>query len=152
MLSEQDMIEVLATVTDKFGGFMDRWKAGLVMAFRCSASGLFYPADYIKGWGTLYGIGLGPHVCSESLQSDYTTPPAEITNLTRSIHQIMHPLESSSAQMDHVMISPAELKAGKPVLVSDDPFYDLRAPILRARQLVNPKGRIKVLQAKFENQ
>jgi hypothetical protein len=64
----------------------------------------------------------------------------------------MHPLETSSAQMDHVMISPAELKAGKPVLVSDDPFYDLRAPILRARQLVNPKGRIKVLQAKFENQ
>ena len=151
MISEQDMLEVLATVTDKFGGFMDKWKAGLVMAFRCSASGLFYPADYLKGYGSIYGIGLGPVACSESLQSDYTTPPAEITNLTRSISQIMHPLESSRAQLDHVMISPAEMKRATPVLVVDDPFYDLRAPILRAKQLKNPAGRIKVLQSKFEN-
>jgi hypothetical protein len=152
MISEQDMIEVLKGVSDKFGGFMDQWRAGLVMAFRCSVSGLFYPEDYIKGWGTRYGIGLGPHVCSESLQSDYTTPPAEISNLTRAISQIMHPLGSSRAQMDHVMISPLELKKGSPVIALDDPYYETRGPILRAKQLINPRGRIKILSAKFENQ
>jgi len=29
-------------------------------AFQCSHSGLLYPEDYIKEWGTKYGRGMGP--------------------------------------------------------------------------------------------
>ena len=77
-------------------------KMGIEMqlVFACGASGLYFPADYVRLWGKPYGDGLGPDVCSETLQSNYDVAPPEPDRNTRSMDQIMHPLFVSRAQVD----------------------------------------------------
>lgn len=150
MLVEEDLVQVIKTVTDKFGQMMDAYRAGLVMAFRCGASGLLYPDNYLKDWGVKFGIGLGPHPVSESLQSQYDVDPPEITPAIRSIDQIMHPLVSSCAQLDMVMVSPAELRESGTVHDLADPGYMRRIAIIRPKQLKNPAGRLGIMQAAWE--
>jgi hypothetical protein len=149
MLTQEDLEQCAKTVTDRIGAIMDAYRKGLRLVFRCSASGLLYPEDYIKNWGVKYGIGLGPHVCSESLQSDYATAPPEITGQVTSIEQIMHPLYSSMAQMDHDMVPESQAEEMAPVLAHLDGSYRLRAPILRGKQLRNKQSRIQIMSTKF---
>lgn len=119
------------------------------LVFQCGESGLFYPADYVKNWGKLYGIGLGPSPVSESLQSEYDVEPAEMKGL-RSITQVMHPVRVSGAQMDMREVSVELLAPARPILVMDDPHMEARAQVLREKQLRNPAGKIRLMEAAWE--
>lgn len=124
----------------------------MVMAFRCGASGLFYPADYVKEWGRSYGVGLGPDVCSESLQTDYETAPPDITNKIRSIEQIMHPVYNCKAQMDWDLVERKEYEANLAIMANDDDDMYERGPILRDKQLKNKRGQLAVMQMAWDKQ
>jgi len=115
------------------------------LVFQCGESGLYYPSDYVKQWGRLYGIGLGPHPVSESLQSEYEVAPPDIRGL-KSIQQIMHPMRVSCAQMDMMEVVSTAVKENAAVLDIDDPDYEIRAQILRNKQLENPLGRVKMYE------
>lgn len=141
----------LKKVTDRTGGIIDQMnKKGFVPAFRCGHSRLYLPGDYLNGWGTLYGIGLGPDPVSEVLDSDYEAAPPDITPDIRRIEQIMHPLRSSMAQVDFLLVDPAEFKDQAAILDYEDEGMEERARIVRAKQLINPRGRLRVMQAKWE--
>jgi len=147
----EEMEANLRTVTDQVGRLMDQvQQKGFVPAFRCGHSQLLFPADYLKMWGHIYGIGLGPQPVSEVLDTDYDTAPPDITPEVKRIEQIMHPLRASSAQMDFVMVAPNVYADSLAVLEREDRDIELRAGIIRKRQLVNPRGRLRVMQAKWE--
>lgn len=141
----------LRSVTDDIGRLMDRvLQKGFIPAFRCSHSLLWLPGDYVKEYGRLYGIGLGPNPVSEVFDTDYGTPPPAITPDIQTIEQIMHPAGPCFAQVDFQLVAPEEFEAGKAILASEDPRVTKRAAILRAKQLKNPRGRLRALQAKWE--
>jgi len=127
-------------------------KLGLpkVLAFRCNHSGLYFPADYVKGWGKGYGVGLGPDPVSEVLDSDYDTAPPAINDNTREIESIMHPLVCTRMQVDLVEVNEAEYEDGRAVLASQDPRMRARARICRDKQLKNPRGRLRAIQASWD--
>jgi len=141
----------LLTVTDQVGKLMDMvLQKGFKPAFICSHSGLLLPGDYIKGWGRDYGIGLGPDPVSEVFDTDYDTPPPKMDNTIESIDQIMHPVGPSFAQVDFLMVDPARLlTANLAVLDKDDKRMKRRSEIILARQLVNPKSKLRGLRAAF---
>lgn len=120
----------------------NRLGVNVKMVFVCGDSGLLYPSDYLRNWGKPYGIGLGPHPVSESLQSEYEVDPPMITSATKSLDQIMHPLRSSCAQMDCLLVDVDNPQYAFAVIAAMDPDYELRAPILRAKQLANPRSRL----------
>lgn len=122
-------------------------KMGIEMqlVFACGASGLYFPADYVRLWGKPYGDGLGPDVCSETLQSNYDVAPPEPDRNTRSMDQIMHPLFVSRAQVDAILVEVNEAKASMAILDHEDTGMYLRSPILRAKQLSNPSSKINKL-------
>jgi len=122
----------------------------MVLAFQCGHSGLYFPADYVKEWGRLYGIGLGPHPVSEVLDSDYHTDPPDITRETRSLDQIMHPIGNCFAQVDHMLVEEGAYKDNLAVLDKDDPFMDARAAICRAKQDIHPKSKRRVMRVLWE--
>lgn len=141
----------LLSVTDQVGRLMDQaMQKGFVPAFQCGHSGLYLPGDYVKEWGRSYGIGQGPHPSSEVLDSDYYSAPPPITPDIQSIEQIMHPLITTFAQVDFCMVHPSELEGRLAVLVKDDPKMKTRARIVRAKQLANPRGRLRNMQAAWE--
>ena len=138
----------LRSVTDQVGRLMDQISGkGLEPVFRCSHSGLFLPADYVKEWGRKYGIGLGHSPVSEVLDSDYDTDPPELTNRTRRIEQVMHPVGPCMAQMDFLLVMPGQSFA---VLDLEDPAMETRAIIVREKQLKNPKSRLPLMRAALE--
>lgn len=142
-----DLEQSLKAVTDQVGKLMDRvLQKGFKPLFRCGHSGLFLPADYLKEWGRKYGIGLGVDPVSEVLDSDYDTAPPAIDPRIRSLDQIMHPLVTSRAQVDFVMVAPDE-EAQLAVIAEDDPYYERRAAIVRPKQLKNPRGRLRTMAA-----
>lgn len=122
----------------------------MVMVFQCGESGLYYPADYIKAWGRLYGIGLGPHPVSESMQSEYEVAPPAITPEIRSIDQIMHPMRVSMCQMDLDLVDEKVMQVGAAVLEKDDRHRDVRAKILLGKQIINPRGRIRIMRMQWD--
>lgn len=141
----------LRSVTDQVGKLMDIvLKKGFVPAFQCAHSGLYLPGDYIKQWGRTYGIGLGHSPVSEVLDSDYDTAPPEITPIIKRIEQIMHPVGPSFAQVDFVLVDPATFQGSAAILECNDCEMEKRAAIVRARQLVNPRGRLRTMQAAWE--
>lgn len=119
-----------------------RLGVNMVLVFECGESGLFYPSDYVRNWGKPWGDGLGPDVCSESLQSQYDIDPPEVSREIRDLNQIMHPLRSSKAQMDAHMVDVRTIEGLTPVAAHEDWDMRRRAPILRGKQLVNPRGRL----------
>lgn len=129
----------------------NRMGRNMVMAFQCGESGLYYPPDYIKEWGKLYGIGLGPHPVSESLQSEYEVAPPAITPETQSLLQIMHPVRSSCAQMDLDLVDASVFADKAAVLVHEDPLMRRRVPILYSKQVANPRGRLGATRAAWMN-
>lgn len=141
----------LRSVTDQVGRLMDAVaKTGFVPAFVCGHSGLYFPGDYLREYGRLYGVGLGPDPVSEVLDTDYETAPPDITPDVRRIEQIMHPLRASRAQLDFLLVAPDEYAARRAVLDVEDEGMEERARIVRAKQLANPRGRLRVMQAKWE--
>lgn len=119
------------------------------MVFRCAASGLFYPDDYVKQWGRKYGIGLGPTVCSESLQTDYETNPPNIDNTIKKVDQIMHPVYNIKCQMDWHVVEVAEAKTNMAILEQEDQDIFERGIVLLGKQLKNKRNRIHILHAEF---
>lgn len=121
-------------------------------AYRCAASGCYYPADYISEWGRKYGHGLGPDPVSETWQSEYSLPPPAITPDIRDINQIMHPCVVSRAQLDLVDVSEQEYNANRAITQSEDPYGTQRAEIVRKKQLENTRGRLRSMQAAWERE
>lgn len=142
-----DLEASIREVTDKTGGLMDLvLQKNFEPGFICGHSRLFFPPDYLKEWGKLYGIGLGPDPVSEALDSDYDTAPPEITPRTRSIDQIMHPLMVTRAQVDFVLLPPGSGIA-RAVLAEEDTALEKRVAIIRPKQLANKRGQLRVMQA-----
>jgi len=140
----------LRAVTDKVGLLMDKVaQKGFVPAFVCNHSGLLLPGDYVKQWGRKYGIGQGPSPVSEVLDTDYDTDPPEITKSIRSIDQIMHPVGPCFAQVDLLLVDPQEFAAKAAILDRDDEGMFKRCTIVRAKQLENPRGRLRTMQTKW---
>jgi len=119
-----------------------------VMVFRCGHSGLFFPGDFLRGWGSLYGIGLGYSPVSEVLDSDYQTPPPAISPAIRNIDQIMHGLCVCNAQVDAVLVPEAEYFSNRAVLAIDDAQMDERVKIILPKQLAKSPT-LKMLRANY---
>ena len=98
-------------------------------AFRCSRTGLLYPADYIEEWGRKYGIGLGPEPISEALVNDYHRKPVEGGEVP------MHGVGVCRSQIDLIDVTEAEFEAGRAVLAIDDPKLKKRGEIMFSRQI-----------------
>lgn len=142
----------IRATTDQVGKLMDLiLQKGFVLAFACSHSGLLLPGNYVKDWGRDgIGIGLGPHPVSEILDSDYDTPPAGIKGDMRRAEQVMHPIGYCFAQVDRVMVPPAEYSSKMAVLDRDDPDMLQRVKIIREKQLANPRSQLREFYAAWE--
>lgn len=149
---ELDLLRNVKALTDHMTMVDAVFKAArlgrnMVLAFECGASGLFYPANYVSDWGRIYGDGQGPHVSSESLQTNYYIDPPEVTSRTKRISDIMHPLAVSFAQVDAHLVEVSAFADNMAILAMEDDDMAKRAPILYAKQLANPLSRVK----KFSN-
>ena len=131
----------LKSVTDRLDHLDPLIEGREHMYFRCSHSGLFFPADYAKQWGRKYGIGLGTTVVSECLDSHYETFPTVHSGL-RSDTDVMHPVGVSWAPVQLIYTSAPVKKERMLIVDRDDPRMFRRAPLLRAKQLANPSNRI----------
>ncbi len=153
-MTEEQLAEMeanLRAVTDKVGRLMDQVaEKGFIPVFRCGHSGLYFKGDYIKEWGRLYGIGLGPDPKSEVLDTDYHCPPPAITPDIRRIEQIMHPVRVSGAQVDLLMVDAAEASTRWAIPEREDVDMYRRIEIIRPKQLVNPKSQIPQMHASWE--
>lgn len=98
-------------------------------AFRCRHSGLYFPPDYAKEWGRKYGIGMGPNVRSECLDTHFECPEAKAYD-----GEDMHPVGVCYAELDLVNITEEEYNAKRAVLASEDPDMTIRVRILKAKQ------------------
>lgn len=102
-----------------------------VWAFRCSRTGVLFPADYVEQWGRLYGDGLGPVPVSEALTNGYEQPIA--------IHPTkpsegMHPLGVCKAQVDLVLVTAKEYGEKKAITEKEDFDMSLRATLMKGKQ------------------
>jgi hypothetical protein len=104
-------------------------------AFRCSRTGVLFPADYIEEWGKKYGHGLGSIPVSEALTNDYRckTVPG------RPGSREMHVLAVSRAQVDLVDVTDEEYQARAAVIALTDPRMEERAKIMIDNQLIKSK-------------
>jgi len=146
-----DLEAALKATTDQTGGFMDIvLQKGFFPAFVCNHSGLLLPGDYVKEWGRSYGHGMGRDVSSEVLDSDYY---AELQNPeargVRSANQIAFPVGPSFAQVDRVMVSPAQFEQSKAIIDLQDEGYFERMKIILPKQL-NNSPRLRMIHARFE--
>lgn len=153
-MSPEELEQVTTQVTSS-KAFIDAMVAAnkkgvnLVPAFRCGHSGMYYPSDYLEEWGIGYGVGLGPTVVSECLDSIYTTEPAEL-KYCRSIDDIQHPVQVCHAQLDFVMVPKSEYDANLLIAHQDDLEMQLRRPIIIANQLDNPMSKIGMYRTEFK--
>lgn len=115
----------------------------MILVFQCGHSGLYLPGDYVKNWGRAYGVGLGPNPVSEVLDTDYHTDPPAITPEIQSIEQIMHPIGNSLAQVDYMLVEETAAADSMAVLAAADPYMRRRAAIVRGKQMVNPRSRLR---------
>lgn len=131
---------LLKTVTDRMDALDAMVTGKKDMYFRCSHSGMLFPPDYVKEWGRKYGIGLGPEPVSECLDSQYYVAPPD-PRTCQTLEDYMHPMGNTKAQIDFVLL-PAASPHDMLVLAKDDPRYNTRKLILRAKQVANPKSKI----------
>lgn len=120
------------------------------MYFVCLHSGKYFPANYVKEWGRLYGVGLGRDVVSECLDSQYEVVPS-LHNI-RSLKQIMHPVVASRAPLDVIYLPEPAPESELLIPAYQDKFGDARAEIIRANQLNNPANLIQVALAKADSE
>jgi hypothetical protein len=109
---------------------------GMVKAFRCSHSGLYYPADYVKEWGRKYGIGLGEKPVSECHDTQYLNPAVRGND-----GKEMHPTGVTGAQVDFCHVDETEYNANRAIIDLDDPNFLQRAEILKSKQSINRKSK-----------
>lgn len=121
-----------------------------VLAFRCAHSTGYWPGDYVKQWGILYGVGNGPVPVSESWDSQYHVTPS--ITAADDVTQLMHPVQVSLAQVDMVTVPADEFNAGKLITEKDDPRGNQRVKILFQKQLANPRSRLKLIMAQLQSQ
>lgn len=144
---EQKLLADVKSVTDRLT-YVDEVFAALrvgrnmALVFQCAHSGLYFDGSYARMWGKDYGIGLGPDVCSEVLNSDYDSPLPQINGAIRRIEQIAFGVQVSKAQMDAHLADVDLLTKEKlwAVPAAKDPDMDVRMAIVRPRQLNNPRG------------
>lgn len=111
-------------------------------AFQCSHSGLLYPEDFTKGWGTKYGVGMGPDPVSMVYDTMYGVNPS-IPGDTRNRRpnvSIMHPSKMCRAQVDLVEVTAEEFEKRKALLPGNP---GIRA-ILMAKQAANSRANVLV--------
>jgi len=156
-MNEQEELALLANVKS----FTDHMKLvdevfrqlkvgrNMTLGFQCGHSGLWFPGNYLKEWGRLYGIGLGPTPVSEVLDTDYFTAPPEITSAIRSFDQIMHPVGNCMSQVDAMLVDVEVLQTDAAILAAEDPYMEERARIIRAKQRLNPLSRLPILEARW---
>jgi len=154
--AEEALLANVKSITDRLDMVDEVFKQlrvgrNMVLVFQCGHSGLYLPGDYVKNWGKLYGIGLGPSPVSESLQSEYDVAPPALTPEIQTLEQIMHPLRSSCAQMDTALVEAGAFRSNSAVLVLGDEKMKRRAPILYAKQVANPRGRLGLTRAAWAN-
>jgi hypothetical protein len=118
----------------------------MVLVFQCNESGLYFPANYVRGWGTEWGLLLGPDVCSETLQSQYDIAPPLPDRQTISMDQIMHPLRVSRCQVDALLVERSIADENMAIPHNGDEELRLRAPVLLQRQRANPASRLHSLK------
>jgi len=118
-----------------------------VVAFRCGHSGKFYPADFLKGWGRRYGIGLGPVPGSECWDSQYELGLPPLDSVRRQ-EQLAYPVVTTLAQVDMVVVPASEYLDSRLVLAHDDRDGERRAAIVLQNQLIN-QPRLRAMHAQF---
>lgn len=151
----QDLIDNVKSVTDRMTAVDAVLKSeGVgqpkVMAFRCSHSGLYFPANYIKEWGKTTGIGLGEVVVSETLDSLYHVDPPPVEAIKDPM-DFLHPFQSSFAQVDMQLVPKAEYDANTLILHSKDPRYLLRRDIMRKNQMKKQGSKVASYMAAWTN-
>jgi hypothetical protein len=153
-MNEKQEAELLANVksiTDRLDKVDKVFKAArmgvsMVLVFQCNESGLYFPADYVRKWGTEFGLLLGPDVCSETLQSQYDIAPPMPDKSTISMDQIMHPIRVSRSQVDAHLVEESAALANMAIVDVSDPQMRRRAPILLQKQRANPESRLHAVQ------
>lgn len=147
---EEALLANVKSITDRLD-MVDRvFKAArmgeeMILVFQCNESGLFFPADYVRKWGTDYGLFLGPDVCSETLQSQYDVAPPLPDRYITSIDQLMHPLRVSRSQVDALLVDAQFASENMAILDVADPLMLERAPILLQKQRANPLSKLHVV-------
>jgi len=111
-------------------------------AFQCSHSGLLYPENYIKEWGTTYGRGMGPEPVSMVYDTCYGVNPSipSDTRSRRGNASIMHPVKVCRAQIDLVEVTPEEFKKRKALLPGNPAIRE----ILMEKQKKNKRSSVLV--------
>lgn len=150
-LKEQTLLADVKAITDRLDKVDAIFKAArmgvdMVLVFQCNESGLFFPADYVRKWGQDWGMMLGPDVCSETLQSMYEIAPPMPDRHTLSMDQIMHPIRSSRAQVDALLVERSFAEANMAIPDLKDPEMRRRAPIILSKQRANPASRLHSLR------
>lgn len=117
------------------------------LAFRCAHSGLYFPPTYIKDWGRITGIGLGPEPVSECLDTVYDGVTFPLMDRVRDVEALARPHVVTMAQLDLSAIPVEEYEASRLILAIDDPDVEERGAILLEKQIAkDPDLRIKVLE------
>lgn len=140
----EELETALKTATDKISVIDDVINGKANLVWRCSHSGLMYPADYVSQWGRKYGISLGKEVVSECLDTNYHVKPISPDKARRPEH-IMFPFGFSRASVDAFFVPLEVANKNMPVLHNDDPLYETRTPILRAKQMAKKDSTLKIL-------
>lgn len=145
----EELEAIVKTLSDRAGLTNDVISGKLEICFRCSSSGLYYPADYLKEWGRKYGYGLGQEVVSECLETIWQAPPAKPKNMI-SPTQIMYPVGHHRAQVDAYIMKAEDYKTlvkGNEIIhaitMQEDPNIVLRSRIIREKQLKNKNGLLR---------
>lgn len=119
-----------------------------MLVFRCSHSGKLFPGNYAKEWGRTTGIGLGEDVVSETLDSLYHVSPPPIESVSDPM-DLMHPLQSTMAQVDLLTIPTAMFAENALILHHQDKNYSKRKAIIHANQMRKSGSRIAAFMAEW---
>jgi len=146
LTKNEKLIRDLKSITDSSKLKDDILSGEKVQLFRCAGSGLYFPSDYLEMWGRKYGLGLGPVVVSECLETEWQAGVA-IPKDIKSPTQIMFPLKQGNHQVDAYIVKSADIVNFQKeyqfaVLIFLDAFMEKRAGIIRDKQLRNKNGRL----------
>ena len=114
-------------------------------AFRCSRTGVLFPADYVEMWGVKYGRGLGPVPVSEALVNEYSRP---VTAAESRENEAMHPVSCCRAQVDFCEVTEDEWNEKQAVLNHTDLLFNERSKIMRSKQMIKSDKMRAFLQLK----
>ena len=128
--------------TDKVGSYIDRLRdSEQKLAFICHHSQRLFPGDYLKGWGSIYGIGLGKQPVSECLDSKYYLPLPDSNSA--SPNQMMYPVGVTRAQVSPIVVSIYQYARYKLITETEDPSGYRRSNILKFIQWNKPNSKLK---------